>query len=84
MVPSLAIIKSAAKLLRLLVDGHQLLYRDAKRPQSASGRPDKKAMAMGPELREDPASIGAEEQARRRRRVADQWVPSEWVRAAAW
>ena len=45
----------------------------------------KKAMAMGPEFREDPASISAEEQARRRKLVADQRaqpVPSEWVRAA--
>jgi hypothetical protein len=32
----------------------------------------KKAMAMGPEFREDPASISAEEQARRRKIVADQ------------
>jgi hypothetical protein len=32
----------------------------------------KKAMAMGPEFREDPASISAEEQARRRKLVADQ------------
>ena len=31
----------------------------------------KKAMAMGPEFREDPASISAEEQARRRALVAD-------------
>src|SRR5437764_11641870 len=45
----------------------------------------KKAMAMGPEFREDPASISAEEQARRRKLVADhraQPIPSEWVRAA--
>jgi GST-like protein len=44
----------------------------------------KKAMAMGPEFREDPASISAEEQARRRRLVADQRaqpIPSDWVRA---
>jgi hypothetical protein len=31
-------------------------------------------MAMGPEFREDPASINAEEQARRRKLVADQIV----------
>ena len=45
----------------------------------------KKAMAMGPEFREDLASISAEEQARRRKLVADQRaqpIPSEWVRAA--
>ncbi len=36
----------------------------------------KKAMAMGPEFREDPASIGAEEQARRRKLVADQRAQS--------
>jgi GSH-dependent disulfide-bond oxidoreductase len=45
----------------------------------------KKAMAMGPEFREDTASISAEEQARRRKLVADQRaqpIPSEWVRAA--
>jgi len=45
----------------------------------------KKAMVMGPEFREDPASISAEEQARRRKLVADQRaqrIPSEWVRAA--
>jgi GST-like protein len=45
----------------------------------------KKAMAMGPEFREDLASLSAEEQARRRALVADQrarQVPQEWVRAA--
>ena len=45
----------------------------------------KKAMAMGPEFREDPASISADEQARRRKLVADQRaqpIPSEWIRAA--
>ena len=45
----------------------------------------KKAMAMGPEFREDPASISAEEQARRRKLVADQRaqpIPTEWIRAA--
>jgi hypothetical protein len=42
-------------------------------------------MAMGPEFREDQASISAEEQARRRKLVADhraQSIPSEWIRAA--
>ena len=45
----------------------------------------KKAMAMGPEFRENPASISAEEQARRRKVVADQRaqpIPSEWICAA--
>ena len=45
----------------------------------------KKAMAMGPEFREDPASINAEEQARRRKLVADQRaqsIPAEWLHAA--
>jgi len=45
----------------------------------------KKAMAMGPKFREDPASISAEEQSRRRKLVADQRaqpIPSEWIRAA--
>ena len=45
----------------------------------------KKAMAMGPEFREDPASISAEEQARRRKLVADQRaqpIPAEWLLAA--
>jgi GST-like protein len=45
----------------------------------------KKAMALGPEFREDPASISAEEQARRAKLVADQRaqpVPSEWALAA--
>ena len=41
----------------------------------------KKAMGVGSELREDPAWIGAEEQARRRKLLPDQRVPSEWVRA---
>jgi len=42
-------------------------------------------MVMGPEFREDPASISAEEQARRRKLVADQRaqpIPAEWIRAA--
>jgi GST-like protein len=46
----------------------------------------KKAMALGPEFREDPASISAEEQARRQKLVADQraqTIPSEWTKAAA-
>ena len=46
----------------------------------------KKAMALGPEFREDPASISAEEQARRQKIVADQRaqpVPKEWIAAAA-
>jgi GST-like protein len=46
----------------------------------------KKAMAMGPEFREDPVSISAEEQARRRKLVADQRaqaIPAEWLQAAA-
>ena len=45
----------------------------------------KKAMALGPEFREDPNSISAEEQERRRKLVADQRaqpVPAEWVSAA--
>jgi len=45
----------------------------------------KKAMAMGPEFREDPASISPEEQARRRKLVADQRaqaIPKEWLQAA--
>src|SRR5258708_14205343 len=45
----------------------------------------KKAMAMGPEFREDLASISAEEQARRRKLVADQRaqaIPAEWLQAA--
>jgi predicted DNA-binding WGR domain protein len=45
----------------------------------------KKAMATGPEFREDPASISAEEQARRRQLAADQRaqpIPAEWIRAA--
>ena len=43
-------------------------------------------MAMGPEFREDPASISSEEQARRRKLVADQRaqpIPAEWLQAAA-
>ena len=46
----------------------------------------KKAMALGPEFREDPATISAEEQARRQKLVGDQRaqkVPAEWVSAAA-
>jgi GST-like protein len=46
----------------------------------------KKAMALGPEFREDPASISADEQARRQKLVADQRaqkVPAEWMSAAA-
>jgi GSH-dependent disulfide-bond oxidoreductase len=45
----------------------------------------KKAMALGPEFREDPASISAEEQSRRSKIVANQRaqpVPTEWVTAA--
>jgi len=45
----------------------------------------KKAMAMGPEFREDPASISAEERERRRKLVADQRaqpIPTEWLQAA--
>ncbi len=45
----------------------------------------KKAMALGPEFREDPASISAEEQERRRKLVADQRaqpVPAEWIAAS--
>ena len=45
----------------------------------------KKAMAMGPEFREDPASISSDEQARRRKLVGDQRaqpIPSEWIRSA--
>jgi GST-like protein len=45
----------------------------------------KKAMALGPEFREDPASISAEEAERRRKIVADQRaqsVPKEWVAEA--
>ena len=44
----------------------------------------KKAMAMGPEFREDPASISSDEQARRRKLVGDQRaqpIPSEWTQA---
>ena len=46
----------------------------------------KKAMALGPEFRENPASISAEEQARRQKLIADQRaqpIPAEWTRAAA-
>ena len=45
----------------------------------------KKAMALGPEFREDPASISAEEQARRNKIVSNQRaqpVPREWAGAA--
>jgi len=43
-------------------------------------------MAMGPEFREDPASISSEEQARRRKLVGDQRaqpIPAEWRQTAA-
>ena len=42
----------------------------------------KKAMAMGPEFREDPASITSEEQARRTRIISNQRaqpIPPGWV-----
>jgi len=45
----------------------------------------KKAMALGPEFREDPASISADEQARRAKLVGNQRaqpVPAEWTSAA--
>jgi GSH-dependent disulfide-bond oxidoreductase len=45
----------------------------------------KKAMALGPEFREDPASISPEEAERRRKIVADQRaqpVPKEWIAEA--
>ena len=45
----------------------------------------KKAMALGPEFREDPASISAEEQTRRRALVGDQraqTIPAEWLQEA--
>ena len=45
----------------------------------------KKAMAIGPEFREDPKSISPEEQARRRKLVGDQRaqaIPREWLEAA--
>ena len=54
----------------------------ARRNRRAAGV--KKAMAMGPEFREDPASISSEEQARRRKLVADQRaqpIPAEWLQA---
>jgi GSH-dependent disulfide-bond oxidoreductase len=44
-----------------------------------------KAMALGPEFREDPATISEEERARRAGILANQraWpVPKEWVAAA--
>jgi GSH-dependent disulfide-bond oxidoreductase len=44
----------------------------------------KKAMALGPGFREDPASISAEEQSRRAKIVANQRaqkVPKEWIAA---
>jgi GST-like protein len=44
----------------------------------------KKAMAMGPEFREDPKSISPEEQLRRRNLVADQRaqpIPAAWLEA---
>jgi hypothetical protein len=43
-------------------------------------------MALGPEFREDPASISDEEQVRRHKLVGDQRaqkVPAEWASAAA-
>jgi GST-like protein len=43
-----------------------------------------KAMALGPEFREDPASISVEEQARRAKIVANQRaqsIPAEWLAA---
>jgi GST-like protein len=46
----------------------------------------KKAMALGPEFREDPASISAEEQARRAKIVGNQRaqpVPPDWIAAAS-
>jgi GSH-dependent disulfide-bond oxidoreductase len=46
----------------------------------------KKAMALGPEFREDPATISAEEQERRQKLVGDQRaqsIPKEWLSAAA-
>src|SRR5262249_6271768 len=55
------------------------------RKERGEGRAEKKAMARGRKSGEDPASISAEEQARRRKLVADQRaqrIPSEWVRAA--
>jgi GST-like protein len=45
----------------------------------------KKAMAMGPEFREAPGTVSPEEQARRRKLVADQRaqpIPAEWARVA--
>ena len=45
----------------------------------------KKAMVLGPGFRENPASISAEEQQRRRAIVADQRaqpIPAEWMAAA--
>jgi GSH-dependent disulfide-bond oxidoreductase len=45
----------------------------------------KKAMALGPEFREDPASISPDEQERRRKLVADQRaqpIPAAWMAAA--
>jgi GST-like protein len=45
----------------------------------------KKAMAMGPEFREAAGAVSPEEQARRRKLVADQRaqpIPSEWLRVA--
>jgi GST-like protein len=45
----------------------------------------KKAMAMGPEFREVAGTVSHEEQARRRKLVADQRaqpIPGEWLRVA--
>jgi GST-like protein len=53
--------------------------------QTIGARPAvKKAMALGPEFREDPASITPEEQARRAKITANQRarpIPSEWQNA---
>jgi GST-like protein len=45
----------------------------------------KKAMALGPEFREDPASISEAEQERRRKLVGDQRaqpIPAAWLQTA--
>jgi hypothetical protein len=45
----------------------------------------KQAMALGPEFRENPASISADEQARRQQVVGTQQAPAvaeEWIAAA--
>ena len=44
---------------------------------SASGRRCKKAMALGPEFREDPATITPEERARRAGILANQRAPAD-------